>query len=126
MTRRHLSLAAFVLLAGATLPACDLAFRSDCGPDLDGTSAQEVDQVLDVTWTYWYWADTAVDQIGDYVEYYNTETCHDGEDDCHGRGPVCVCTLVDEETVEDCLVVEDMDEAYEYRLEREAEVGAEG
>ncbi len=112
---------AVLLLAGLLLPACDLAFRSDCGPGLDGTSAEEVDQILEVTWTYWYWADTTADQIGDYVEYYNTETCYDG--DCHGRGPICVCTLVDEETVQDCLLVEESEEAYEYQQEKEAEAG---
>lgn len=110
-----------LLLLGVLLPACDLAFRSDCGPALDGLTLDEVDQTLVSQWTYWYWADTTADQIGDYVEWYANEICLDGEEDCHGDGPICVCTILDEETVQDCLLTEDSTEAYEYQKEKEAE-----
>jgi hypothetical protein len=117
-------LATVLLLLGPLLPACDFGFRYDCGPGLDGMTLDEVDQTLVSQWTYWYWADTTADQIGDYVEWYANETCLDSDEDCHGDGPICVCTIIDEETVQDCLLAEDSTEAYEYQKEKEAEAGA--
>lgn len=97
-------------------PGCTTAIEEHCGPELDGMTLEDAKALLEPETTTWIWADANATYDNDFVDYYaHVDVIDDME---FSEPPICACTIVDEETVDDCELFFDTEDAYAYRQER--------
>jgi len=99
-----------------TVLGCTTALEEHCGPELDGMSIDDAKALLEPETTTWIWADTNATYDNDYVDFYaHLDVIDDME---FSEPPVCACTILDDEVVDDCQLFDNTEDAYEYRQER--------